>query len=487
MSSETPVLPAPAARSTHTLATETLRLIGPAPANWVSDREGIDHNVLIVGGGHTGTALSFALQRAGIGKVSVIDRSSGEAQSGIWRTTARMKLLRTPKFLPGPELGHAGLSFQAWFESIHGAEAYAALSTIPRLAWADYLSWFRRTLRIDIRYGIEVARIEPAAQHFRVHLIVDGSTRVETARKVILATGFLGAGGPFIPDVLADIPAHLLAHTSSTIDFAALRGRSVAVIGGAASAFDAAATALEAGARDVHLFSRRPELAATAVTKARAYPGAYDNFRQLPDALRWHLAVRYRRSGTTAPLETVERAIRHPNFHIHLGAPWPRPEISSDHVTARIGGEPLRFDFVIAGTGYAVDPARRPELADFADDIALWQDRYVAAPDERDEVLARHPYLGSALEYQERVPGAAPFLANIHAFNLGAFVTSGLPVGDVPSFKREIPAVVAGISRDLFLADLPLHEQRITAPQAPDFEPAFYARSIYRGATVAAE
>ncbi|WP_029002999.1 NAD(P)-binding domain-containing protein [Azorhizobium doebereinerae] len=469
------------------LAEETLRLIGPDPANWVPEREGVDHNVVVVGGGHTGTALAFALRRAGIGQVSVIDRSADEAGSGIWRTIARMTQLRTPKNLVGPELGHAGLGFQAWYEARHGREAYAALPAIPRLAWADYISWYRRTLGIAIRYRTELVRIAPAGDHFRLHLTVDGAPRVETTRKVILANGFGGSGGAYVPDMLKALPATHLAHTTAAIDFPALKGRTVAVIGAAASAFDAAATALEAGAQAVHLFSRRPELSATAVNKTRAYPGAYDNFHDFPDALRWALAARYRRLGTTAPQDTVERAIRHPNFRIHLNARWPVPEIADGKVSVKLGGETHAFDFVIAGTGYVVDLGQRPELADFADRIALWQDRYQPPPDARDAVLARHPYLGRALEFQEKTPGLAPYLSNIHAFNPGAFVTSGLPVGDVPSFRREIPAVVAGISRDLFLADLALHEQKITAPVAPDFGLSLYGGAVHRAPALAAE
>ena len=34
-------------------AGETLRLIGPDPRNWVPDRPGVDHNVVLVGGGQT--------------------------------------------------------------------------------------------------------------------------------------------------------------------------------------------------------------------------------------------------------------------------------------------------------------------------------------------------------------------------------------------------------------------------------------------------
>src|SRR3954469_170154 len=86
-------------------ASETLRLIGPDPRDWVAERPGIDHNVMIVGGGQTGCAFAFAPRRAGIGRVAVIDAAPDETKAGIWLTAARMNLLRTPKILPGPENG----------------------------------------------------------------------------------------------------------------------------------------------------------------------------------------------------------------------------------------------------------------------------------------------------------------------------------------------------------------------------------------------
>src|SRR5437016_4582336 len=103
-------------------ARNALRLIGPDPQNWVperpaSDGRPIDHNVAIVGGGQSGCAFAFALRRAGVGRVTVIDRADGEA---------RMNVLRTPKSLPGPELGIPALGFQSWYEARHGSAAYAA-------------------------------------------------------------------------------------------------------------------------------------------------------------------------------------------------------------------------------------------------------------------------------------------------------------------------------------------------------------------------
>ncbi|MFM0171227.1 NAD(P)-binding domain-containing protein [Paraburkholderia sediminicola] len=461
-------------------ASRTLELLGPAPDNWVPDQPGIDHNVLIVGGGQTGCAFAFALRRAGIGRVSVIDAADDASTAGVWRTRARMNKLRTPKSLVGPEVGLPGLGFQAWYEARFGAAAYREIDRIPREQWADYLAWYREFLEIPIRYATRLIRIEPVGGHFRLHLEVNGNAKVETARKVLLCNGVAGNGGAFVPRVLAQLPASLVAHTSQAIDFAPLRGKSVAVLGGAASAFDAAATALEAGAAGVHLFVRRATLAAVPVSRARAYPGAYDNYFDLPDALRWAQALRFKRSGSTAPLDSIERVTRFPNFHLHPGAQWESAREEAGHIVAQVSDETFRFDFAIAGTGYFIDPSARPELAGFAPQIRLWRDQYTPPASDADEGLGAHPYLGAALEYLEKSPGQAPYLKDLHVYNPAGFVSAGVPVGDVPSMKRDIPAVVRRISRDLFLADIGSHAKRLAAEIPADFDESAYASSVWQ-------
>src|SRR6201986_2787217 len=165
----------------------------------------------------------LARGRAGSGKVSVIDAAADEARAGVWLTAARMNLLRTPKNLAGPELGIPALSFQAWFEARYGEAAYAALDRIPRLIWPEYLSWFRRFLKLEVRYRTRLEQIEPIVGGFRLHLEIDGQNVVETTRKIVLATGFTGNGGAYIPPVLADLPKNVLSHTEDSIDFAGLR------------------------------------------------------------------------------------------------------------------------------------------------------------------------------------------------------------------------------------------------------------------------
>ncbi len=467
-------------------AHEALRLLGPAPANWVPRHDGIDHDVLVVGGGQSGAALSFALRRAGIAEVSVIDAAPDAQRAGVWLTRARMHKLRTLKNLVGPEGPVSALGFQAWYESRHGLEAYAALDRIPRTDWAAYLDWFRDITATGVRYGTRLVGFEAAGQgavpHFRVRLEIDGQERIETARKLIFANGVAGSGAPFVPELLANaVASGLAAHTGHAIDFAALAGKRVAVIGAAASAFDAAAVALEHGAAAVHLFARRDHLAATPVARVRGYPGLYDNYFALPDATRWHHAARYRRLGTTPPPDSVQRVLAFPNFHLHLGAPWRGVTQNGKQLVAHVHDEHFHFDFAIAGTGYSHELSERPELAGIAELVLRWRDRFEAPAHERDDELAAAPYLGTGLELVEKTAGTAPWLRDIHVYNPGGFASTGLPLGDVPGMRGYVPAIVRRVSEDLVLADLPLHEARTRAEVAPDFGPELYAGALWQG------
>jgi len=469
-------------------AHEALRLLGPAPANWVPAHSGIDHNVLVVGGGQTGSAFAFALQRAGIGGVSVIDVATEAAQAGVWLTRARMHKLRTLKNLVGPEGSVVALGFQAWYEARHGQEAYAAIDRIPRTAWAEYLDWFRGITGTAVRYGTRLVRFEPvegaAVPYFRLYLEVNGQPRTETARKLIFANGVAGSGAPFVPELLASaVSQGRAAHTGHAIDFAALAGKTVAVIGAAASAFDAAAVALESGAAAVHLFARRDRLAATPVARVRGYPGLYDNYLALPDATRWHHAARYRRLGTTPPPDSVQRVLKFPHFHLHLSSPWQGVEVRDGKVIASVNDETFHFDFAIAATGYTHELSQRPELAGIADLVLRWRDRLEAPAHERDDELGAAPYLGAGLEYLEKTPGTAPWLRDIHTYNPGGFASTGLPLGDVPSIRGYVPAVVRRISEDLLLADIALHEARTRAEVPPDFDESLYAGAIWQAGT----
>ena len=467
-----------------------LRWAGRDPADWVRARAGADHNVVIVGAGHSGLSISYALRRKGVGKVDVIDRA-GPGQAGIWRTVARMHQLRTPKTMaPGPEGGNVALSFRAWYETLHGPAAFDALDRIPRLAWADYLTWFQQVTDTKVRYGTRLVEIEPQGDLLRLHLESGGVARVETTRKLVLANGYGGAGGPEIPDVLRGLPTKVWTHSTGEIPLDTLRGKVVGIIGAGSNAFDAAGVSLEAGAAEVHMFNRRPYVEyqgqpALAPPRPpvppvdRGYPNVLELSYELPDAMRWRNFLLGERRVASVPIDSLERAVAFKNFHIHLSTSLTDAALAGNgKVTAKAGGKTMRFDYLIAGTGYRIDLAAQPELARIHDKIALWSDRYKPTAGEENAGGGRHPYLGAGFEFLSREPTGAEYLRNIHCFNLAGELSFGIPVGDVPSMVDH-PRLVSAIARDLYLdsLDAAAHERYINAPLVPS-DPAPYQRAV---------
>src|SRR5690606_1985691 len=88
-------------------------------------------------------------------------------------------------------------------------------------------------------------------------------------------------------------PAGAWTHTASPFDPSALAGKVVGVLGAGSSAFDAAAVALENGAAEVHLFSRRAYIDYQAPAGQggapvdRGHPNVLELTYELPDEIRW--------------------------------------------------------------------------------------------------------------------------------------------------------------------------------------------------------
>jgi cation diffusion facilitator CzcD-associated flavoprotein CzcO len=465
-----------------------LRWAGRDPADWVRPRAGVDHNVVIVGGGQSGLGIAYALRRKGVGGVDVIDQAE-PGQAGIWRSIARMHQLRTPKTLAaGPDGGNPALTFRAWYETLNGPDAFDALDRIPRLAWADYLAWFQQVTDTKVRYRTRLTEIEPQGDVLRLHLEADGVARVETTRKLVLANGYAGAGGPNVPDFVRALPSSVWTHTTGRIPVDTLAGKVVGIIGAGSSAFDAAAVALESDAAEVHLFSRRSYIdyqapASPAASPPppvdRGYPNVLELAYQLPDAVRWRNFLLGDRRVASVPLDSIQRVMDFKGFHIHLDTSLADVSMSGNgKVVAKAGRNALRFDYLIAGTGYRIDLAAQPELARIHEHIALWRDRYQPAAGDESTAGGYHPYLGAGFEFLPRAQTGAEFLRNIHCFNLAAALSFGIPVGDVPSMVDH-PRLVTAIARDLHLegVDIAANQRFInTPPVAPD--PAPYQRAV---------
>ncbi|WP_230681490.1 TolC family protein, partial [Paracidovorax cattleyae] len=244
-------------RLQHDLLTLNWRAKAWLPQRTHAGRPVID--VLVIGAGQAGLAASMALAQQGIHAV-LLDRAP-EDHEGPWATTARMETLRSPKELTGPALGVPSLTFRAWFEAQWGDDAWAVLDKIPRMQWMDYLRWYRRVTRADVRNGHAVTAVQPRGDGLvEVQVRTGAGTTAWFARRVVLATGRDGLGGPQIPAFMQGVGRSRWAHSSDVLDYAALRGLRVGVVGAGSSAMDSAATALECGAASVDLLVRRPDI-----------------------------------------------------------------------------------------------------------------------------------------------------------------------------------------------------------------------------------
>jgi FAD-dependent urate hydroxylase len=437
---------------------EELSLFEYPTKDWVTPVRNPDGgsvaNVVIIGAGQTGLGIAFGLQRERISGTLVLD-ANPPGLEGPWMTHARMLTLRTLKFLTGPDLGLPSLTFRAWHEAQYGKQSWQDLVRIPKDEWMRYLVWFRDTLGIPVRNGVTLERIDPRGEHLTLHLRADGNAETILTRKLVLATGIEGGGERRIPTFVRDkLPRATWAHTSDEIDFATLTGRRVAVMGGGSSAFDNAATALECGAAHVDLFIRRRELPLVNSYRALESSGFWRNFGDMPDADRWRFMCHLLSLSMPPPQDTVERTRRHDNVTLHFSAPITDAATRTDGIALLTPNGWHAADFLILGTGFGVDLRLRPELAGLADHLALWGDCYTPPDREQNAMAAQYPYLGPHFELLEKHPGSLPTLRNIHLFNAGSLVSMGPIAGGLNGMPFGIPRLIAGLSHDLFRAEV---------------------------------
>lgn len=426
--------------------------------------EGRVLDVLVVGAGQHGIATGFALRQAAVRNILLLEEAEPGRQA-IWRRFARMHTLRTPKHVMGPELGFPSLSVRAWFEARYGEPAWESLRRIPREDWHDYLLWLGERLELPVEHGWRVTGIKPEAADL---LIVsaeraDGAQRRLLVRHVVLATGMDGAGAWGIPRLVRDaLPRECYAHTAEPIDFQALAGRRVAVLGAGASAFDNAGAALEAGAARVDLLARRASLPRINPNRWIEFNGFLNHFAELPDSLRWRYMRTLFRLSQPPPQETYDRCGVHRNFHLHLGAPL--TSLAMENGSIRLGTPQgvLEADFLILGTGLVVDLSLRPELAGLAPHAALWRDRYMPPEGEEDAALGGFPYLAPDLAFTERSPGAAPWIRRVRSCSFGSMVSTISSAG-ISMLRPTVERMARGIVRDLFLEQAETDHARLLA------------------------
>ena len=450
------------------------------PANWVPGRAGPDGrpvvDVLVVGAGMCGQTAGFALLREGVRNIRVIERET-HGREGPWNTTARMPILRSPKHLTGPDLGIPSLTFRAWYEAQHGAEGWDELYKIARLDWLAYLLWVRKVVGLAVDNGVELLRLEPAGDDLLAAELSTGE-RVH-ARRIVLANGRDGSGGfrwPRFPSFNPEDPKRKgrVYHTLEDIDFAALAGQRIGVLGVLATAIDNAATALEAGAREAICYARRPHLPQVNKAKGVSFPGFQRGQGTLDDDWRWRIYTYMLAAGSPPPHESVLRVQKLPGFSFRFGEPWLDVAVEGDGVTVTTTKTTERFDAVLFGTGFDVDLSRVRPLSAFADNIRLWRDVRPAAEAAANDEAARYPYLGPGFELLERVPGQTPLLRHVHLFNWGSILSQGALAGDIPGIFFGATRLAQAISQALFQEDVARHVQAMVDLEDPELAPTDY-------------
>jgi cation diffusion facilitator CzcD-associated flavoprotein CzcO len=459
-----------------------LAMIAHPGAAWLESKTGPDGkpalDVLVVGAGQSGIAIGFGLMRSRVGNILLLDKAE-EGKEGPWLTYARMPTLRSPKDYTGPDLDIPSLTYQSWHEARFGEESWQRLGLIPREHWAEYLLWLRRTIGLPVRNSCELLEIAPSSDGLLVARVKRADV-VETlyARKIVLATGQEGMGGWMIPEQLRELPASSVATVADDIDFENLRGKRVAVIGAGASAFDNAATALEAGAAEVHLLCRRAQIQVIQPYRWLTFRGFLRHLSDLDDAWRWRFMRKILEMREGFPQPTYDRCARHANFTLHEGAPLEAAGQTASGVELQTPRGAIAADFVICGTGIDMSFAGRGELRGFAGNIATWADRYEPPENERNARLGRFPYLADDYAFTERVPGETPWISDIHLFAIASTMSFGPSGSSINAMTTAVPKLVHGLTRGLFRADIERHWASLGAYDVPQAVVARPARKM---------
>ena len=452
-------------------------LLNHPPANWVLPAHGPDGrpalDVLVVGAGMCGQTAAFALLREGVSNIRTIDRASAGGE-GPWGTFARMRTLRSPKHLTGPDLGIPSLTFRAFWEAQHGEAGWADLYKIPRLEWLRYLLWVREAAGILVENDTRLLDLRPEGDLIRA--TIEGPRGGETvfARKIVLATGRDSESARRMPDFATGIVSDRLFHSSDPIDFERFRGGRVAVLGASASAIDNAATALEAGAAEVTLFVRRRHFPQVNKSKWASFPGFMRAYASLDDGRRWEFFSYIMGEGTPPPHESVLRCTSHPGFSIRFGEGWtglvPR-EGGIDVETAK-GRYPV--EAAIVAIGFEIDLLSRPELSAFRGDILLWADRIAPEAAAKRPEAARFPYLGPGMQLMEKRPGSRPDVGRLHIFNWANTMSHGAVGGDIPGLAIGATRLAGAIVTDLFTEEADRHVARMIEAEDEELKPTPY-------------
>jgi len=439
---------------------------------WVPPQSGPQgehvYDVIVAGAGQAGLAIGGYFLREGVDNILLIDKAP-QGREGVWFDFARMPLIRSPKLYPGPDQGMPNLAYEAWHRARYGDASWETFELVPVPLWTDYLNWVREVTRVPVQNETELTGIAPHPNGLALTIKTPSGSQTLLARRLVLATGHDGTGKWWMPDYLAALPEHTRAQAADPIDFSRLAGKTVAVLGIGASGGDNAIAALEAGAASAHMFCRRNSHRRQQVYRWVMSAGFLRHCHELDDDWRWRFVSYILETRMAMPTETWKRLSAKPGFELHTSANWRGAKMVGDQVEVDTEKGPFRADFIISATGHDQDLSGRQELAPFADKVLLWSEAYDPPPNERNDRLARYPYLDRNFSFMEKTPGEAPWVSRIHDFTFGPTMSFGPSGCSISTLRLTVPMIVAGVTRQLFREDIGQHWQNLQ--DHPDYIP----------------
>jgi cation diffusion facilitator CzcD-associated flavoprotein CzcO len=441
----------------------------PPAKEWLEPRARPEYgpvlDVAIIGAGMAGLAAAFALKCLGVRSLKLFDRAP-EGSEGPWVTTARMETLRSPPELTGPAFAFSSLTFRAWFEAQFGAAAWEKLYRIPRAQWMEYLRWYRHMIDVPVENGTELVYLGGEGDLVILTLRSARGMQSVAVRRVVLATGRDGLGGPYTPKMFRGLDGRFVVHSMEQIDFSKLRGKTIGVLGAGSTATDSAAEALEAGAARVAMLVRRADVPRINKNMGIGSAGFWNGFYRLTDAQKFAIVDYIDGQAVPPPRNSMLRCTRHRNFSILADCVTHGVAVRDGRVLLDTTRGRLAFDTLILATGLAVDWSQRPELAALKPHVVLWRDRF-APPGRADYAQAEHPYLGPAFEFIAR-EGGAHWVNRIHCFNYAANMSQGPISGDIPAISIGAERVAQGVAGALFAEDYQQTWQRLNGWSNPE-------------------
>ena len=262
-------------------------------------------------------------------------------------------------------------TFAAYFED--RGLSRAEHDPVPIGVFLDHTDWFREQKGFDVDERL-VDTVEADDTGGFVATMEDGSTI--TAEKVLAAPGIRHF--VTLPAWHEGVPEHRRAHTVDLVDFDALAGARVVVVGGRQSAYEWAALLCDHGAGSVDVVHRHPAPAFERVSWEFVDPYVEQTlaqrgwWRSLPAEEQRAIALEFWQVGRL----TLE--------------PWLTPRLRPDVVTVHpscevvdveegdeatllglTDGSRLTADFVVFASGYRADIGRVPYLEPVLDTLAV--------------------------------------------------------------------------------------------------------------------